>query len=93
MSYVSLIDGHIDEPKRAAMWIYDGEFKTIALKGAIRQFIKTGRLSRTTIRLVCSNCHKCTLVDDTIYYNYCPHCGEKMDSQLLSKVRTGFRLE
>ena len=59
------------------VWIEDGEFKTISLKGAIGQFIHTGKLTRTTLRLVCSNCQKTTLVDDTIFYKFCPHCGSK----------------
>lgn len=30
------------------------------------------------LRLECSNCHKTTMVDGTIRYEYCPNCGAKM---------------
>lgn len=35
---------------------------------------------RKMLRLKCSECKMLTLVDDTIAYKYCPHCGAQMNS-------------
>lgn len=33
---------------------------------------------RTMETLKCSGCHMLTMVDDSVRYDYCPHCGAKM---------------
>ena len=35
----------------------------------------------TMIRQRCSECNKVTMVDGSILYKYCPHCGSEMRSE------------
>ena len=35
----------------------------------------------TMIRQRCSECNKVTMVDGSILYKYCPHCGARMDGE------------
>ncbi len=64
-------------------WIKDGRKrnfldtninKGIAMKKAL------GIGYHTYINDVCSKCRKITIHDDSIVYDYCPHCGAKMES-------------
>ena len=41
-----------------------------------------GTTKRTFNRLKCSKCKKAVVIDDTIAYAYCPHCGAKMDKEV-----------
>ena len=67
------------EPIRHGRWIEDGSFKY--KHGGRNSEAKElfGTEWRTMRRIKCSLCNKITLVDDTILYEYCPHCGAKMD--------------
>lgn len=66
------------EPVRHGRWIEDGSFKY--KHGGRNSEAKElfGTEWRTMRRIKCSLCNKITLVDDTILYEYCPHCGAKM---------------
>lgn len=69
------------EPIRHGRWIDEGSFKY--KHGGRNSEAKElfGTEWRTMQRIVCSLCNKTTLVDDTILYEYCPHCGAKMDAE------------
>jgi ribosomal protein S27E len=41
----------------------------------------TGKGYHTYINVQCSKCRKITIHDDSILYQYCPHCGAKMESE------------
>ena len=66
------------EPVRHGKWIEDGSFKY--KHGGRNSEAKElfGTEWRTMRRIKCSLCNKITLVDDTILYEYCPHCGADM---------------
>ena len=67
------------EPVRHGKWIDGGSFKY--KHGGRNSEAKElfGTEWRTMRRIKCSLCNKITLVDDTIPYEYCPHCGARMD--------------
>lgn len=64
-----------------------GEWKT----GLLREFRDTdieaqekadkAGYVRYVVNLKCSACGKITMVDNSIKYNFCPHCGAKMDKE------------
>lgn len=66
---------------RHGKWIEDGSFKY--KHGGRNSDVKElfGTEWRTMRRIKCSLCNKITLVDETILYEYCPHCGAKMDGE------------
>ena len=66
------------EPVRHGKWIEDGSFKY--KHGGRNSEVKElfGTEWRVIRRIKCSLCNKITLVDETILYEYCPHCGAKM---------------
>lgn len=39
----------------------------------------TGTVRMNCIEVTCSNCHRTEKISVTNYFEYCPHCGEKMD--------------
>ena len=59
-------------------WIYKDESLIVNLNNAKEQFDALGQVHRTELRLQCSVCHKITMVDSSIKYEYCPHCGAEM---------------
>jgi Zn finger protein HypA/HybF involved in hydrogenase expression len=61
-------------------WEDRGSFKVIRCDSGVETTQKKwlGFGGRVMVRLQCSNCHKITMLDETIRYNYCPHCGTKM---------------
>ena len=60
-------------------WVDDGKFKY--KHGGTGHEAKElfGTEWWTMERRKCSVCYKVSLVDDSILYGYCPHCGAKMD--------------
>ena len=60
-----------------AKWIEDGkiEFLNRNSWAEVEQRKALGYTGRTYLKLICSKCHKTTMVDDSIAYEYCPHCG------------------
>lgn len=80
-SFVDPVQTVDAEPVRHGRWIEDGSFKY--KNGGRNSEAKElfGTEWRTMRRVKCSLCNKITLVDDTILYEYCPHCGAKMEEE------------
>lgn len=65
---------------RKGRWIILGERKMIALDGgAERQYKELGYPHRNVLSMSCSECRMTTMVDASIAYKYCPHCGAEME--------------
>ncbi len=62
-------------------WTNVGKTMIINLENAMEQYKVFGYPHRIELRLRCENCRKITMVDSSIAYNFCPHCGAKMDSE------------
>lgn len=67
------------EPIRHGHWEKCGEFKFINLDNAGQQYKELGYPHRPYTAQTCSRCRMTTIVDKTIMYDYCPHCGARMD--------------
>lgn len=61
-------------------WINVGKQMVINLENAREQYRALGYPHRIILKQQCSICRKVTLVDDSISYNFCPHCGAKMEA-------------
>lgn len=70
------------EPVKHGRWEFETawQYKPCDGRGLERKAI-FGTTKRTFNRLKCSGCKKVVVVDDTIYYAYCPHCGAKMEGE------------
>lgn len=68
------------EPVKHGRWEFEAkwQYKNCDGRGMERKEI-FGTTKRTCHRLKCSKCKKAVVIDDTIAYAYCPHCGAKMD--------------
>ena len=68
------------EPVKHGRWEFEAkwQYKNCDGRGMERKEI-FGTTKRTCNRLKCSKCKKVVVIDDTIAYAYCPHCGAKMD--------------
>lgn len=66
-------------PVRHGKWVLDGVQMIINLENARKQYKELGYPHRNELRMRCSNCKKITMVDASIRYEYCPHCGARMD--------------
>lgn len=62
-----------------AKWIEKANKMFINLEDAREQYKTLGYPHRKMLYLQCDACNKITTVDDTIMYQYCPHCGVKID--------------
>ena len=62
-----------------ANWTVLTKRKAIFLDNANEQYKALGFPHRNILQMRCSNCGVFTQVDDSIAYEYCPHCGAKMD--------------
>ena len=69
----------ITESTRAGKWEYQGAYKYINLYTCNAQYDATGELHRTEITQRCSLCNIVTCLDASYKYEYCPHCGAKME--------------
>lgn len=69
------------DPVRHGRWIVGTKRKFIDLENADRQYKELGYPHRSYANMICSCCRMTTMVDDTIKYDYCPHCGAKMDEE------------
>ena len=76
--------GHLPgiEPVKHGRWEFETawQYKPCDGRGLERKAI-FGTTKRTFNRLKCSGCKKVVVVDDTIHYAYCPHCGAKMEGE------------
>ena len=63
-----------------AKWEYHGEYKAIRCGTNIEKEQKEalGYGGRIIEVLRCTACNKLTFLDNSIRYDYCPHCGDKM---------------
>lgn len=70
------------EPVKHGRWEFEAkwQYKNCDGRGMERKEI-FGTTKRTFNRLKCSRCKKAVVIDDTITYAYCPHCGAKMDKE------------
>ena len=64
---------------RCGKWEKVGEKAMICLDNCLEQFEAMGKLTRKEEAFKCTCCHKITLVDNSILYEFCPHCGAVMD--------------
>lgn len=62
-----------------AKWIEKGEQMLLSLENAREQYSALGYPHRRILKLQCSECNKITLVDSSIKYEFCPHCGRKIN--------------
>lgn len=70
------------EPVKHGRWEFEAkwQYKNCDGRGMERKEI-FGTTKRTCNRLKCSKCKKAVVIDDTIAYAYCPHCGARMDAE------------
>ena len=68
-------------PVRHGHWIYQSSRKFINTDVSEEKLQKEilGYGGRVVLNLQCSVCRKVTMVCNSISYEYCPHCGAKMD--------------
>ncbi len=62
-------------------WTNVGKSMIINLENAEEQYKVLGYLHRTILQLRCEHCRKITMVDSSIVYDFCPHCGARMDNE------------
>lgn len=89
--YVQDINGRIrkaleklppTQPERKkGKWKVVGKDMYINLENAREQYRDLGYPHRNELKLRCSECGMLTIVDESIAYNYCPHCGAKMEGE------------
>lgn len=66
------------EERKTGKWIKKGAQMHINLDNAREQYTELGYPHRNISVLMCDVCRKITLVDESIKYNFCPHCGADM---------------
>lgn len=64
----------------AGKWIVEAKQMIINLANAREQYKTLGYPHRNILLLKCSKCKMVTMVDETIKYDFCPHCGAKMEA-------------
>lgn len=67
-----------DDVRGVGEWEDAGKQMLINLENAREQYSVLGYPHRTESKRRCSVCRKITLVDASIEYKYCPHCGARM---------------
>jgi len=66
------------EERKTGKWIEAGKQMIVNLENAREQYAALGYPHRNELKLQCSCCRKITMVDESIAYNFCPHCGADM---------------
>lgn len=66
------------EERKTGRWIERGKDMYINLENAREQYKALGYPHRNELKLQCSACNKITMVDESIAYQFCPHCGTDM---------------
>ena len=61
-------------------WEIVGKQMVINLENAREQYKALGYPHRTVLKVLCPLCKKITFYDESILYEFCPHCGEKLDT-------------
>lgn len=64
---------------KSGYWTIKKKRKFIDLEHASEQYTALGYPHINILNLECSNCKKVTMVNDSILYEFCPHCGVKME--------------
>lgn len=77
-NFSEYLDG---ETECSGKWEHVGSRKVIVLEDALDQFNAFGTVHRNYEVLRCPKCNKRTIVDSDILYEYCPHCGAKIESE------------
>ena len=67
--------------QKKGKWKVVGKDMYINLENAREQYRDLGYPHRNELKLRCSECGMLTIVDESIAYNYCPHCGAKMEGE------------
>ena len=75
---VANIPGADVRPVVRGKWEKVGEQMLINLENAREQYAELGYPHRKILNLRCSSCRKVTMVDSSIAYDFCPHCGANM---------------
>lgn len=68
----------VQSERKNGKWIYGEKRKFIDLANADLQYKVLGYPHRPYRNMECSSCHKVTIADETIQYNFCPWCGADM---------------
>lgn len=79
--FKSISCGPIAQLPKRGEWVVFNKQMLINLENAREQYKELGYPHRTELGLQCSNCRKVTYVDSGIKYEFCPHCGAKMEVQ------------
>ncbi len=66
---------------RLGRWIKKDEQMIVNLDNARAQYEDLGYAHRIELVLQCSVCRMVSIVDNSITYSYCPHCGAMMDEE------------
>lgn len=74
----AMIDEQPTIERKTGKWIKKGAQMHINLDNAREQYTELGYPHRNISALMCDVCRKITLVDESIKYNFCPHCGADM---------------
>lgn len=69
-------------------WEVVGKQMVVNLENAKEQYKVLGYPHRTVLKMRCPLCRKITLCDESILYEFCPHCGEKLDTRFLTSKRS-----
>lgn len=64
--------------RKVGKWEKRGKQMIINLENAREQYAELGYPHRNQMKLQCSECRMLTMVDSSIGYDYCPHCGARM---------------
>lgn len=62
-----------------AKWIKEKERIFIDLENAREQYTILGYPHRKMLNMMCEKCRMITVMDSGYIYEYCPHCGSKME--------------
>lgn len=65
-------------PVVKAHWNLVGKQMVINLANAREQYSELGYPHRNILLMQCDRCRLITMVDESIRYDYCPHCGADM---------------
>lgn len=61
-------------------WEITGKQMIINLENAREQYKELGYPHRTELKMRCPLCNKITFCDSSILYEFCPHCGEQLET-------------
>lgn len=61
-------------------WVCVEEYPVINLKFADVMLKELGHCETMFVKMWCDRCHKVTMVDASIFYRFCPHCGAEKEN-------------